>query len=173
MREFRRNYLHHGSSKTFVFEPAKAYSERLAKSIDVLWKLKEVFELVALPGRQGGWRGSIDSYVLIQQLEVVSGRSQIRAQFGRDTAQWPCLGMPSPVEFNAEWGNTVITRPLVARSLLVLSWDGQNRPLFWSVDYASVPPLTTLTSGRPPVGKGGGRWACIDERIRTSIGCHS
>jgi len=38
------------------------------------------------------------------------------------------LGMPSPVEFNAEWGNTVITRPLVALSLHMLSWDDQNIP---------------------------------------------
>ena len=34
-------------SNSFVFEPAKAYSERLTKSIDGLWKLKEVFELGA------------------------------------------------------------------------------------------------------------------------------
>ena len=32
MREFRRNYLHHGSSKTFVFEPALTSSD----SFDVL-----------------------------------------------------------------------------------------------------------------------------------------
>ena len=41
-------------SQTFGFEPAKAYSEKLAKSIDGLWKLKEVFELLALPSPQGG-----------------------------------------------------------------------------------------------------------------------
>ena len=34
-------------AETFVFEPAQAYSERLTKSIDGLWKLKEVFELGA------------------------------------------------------------------------------------------------------------------------------
>jgi hypothetical protein len=45
-------------TKTFGFEPAKAYSERLAKSIDVLWKLKEVFELVSMAGRPGGWLDS-------------------------------------------------------------------------------------------------------------------
>ena len=80
--------------KLFVFEPAKAYSERLAKSNDVLWKLKEVFELVALPGRQGGWRGSGDSFVLIKQLEVVSGGSQVRVQLG-DTVS--CLGLGNAV----------------------------------------------------------------------------
>jgi len=28
-------------------------------------------------------------------------------------------------------------------------------------------------SGRPPVGKGGGRWASIDEQMQQHIGCHS
>jgi hypothetical protein len=32
MREFRRNYLHHGSSKTFVFEPAEEYGKSCGKS---------------------------------------------------------------------------------------------------------------------------------------------
>ena len=40
-------------SQIFVFEPAKAYSERLTKSIDDLWKLKEVFAPLVLPGPQG------------------------------------------------------------------------------------------------------------------------
>src|SRR2546428_12577395 len=80
--------------------------------------------------------------------------------------------MLSPVEFNAEWASTVIIRPLVALSLHVVSWDDQNRPLFCSVDSAFVPPLT-LTMGRPPVGKGGGRWAYIDERMPPRIGCRS
>jgi hypothetical protein len=41
--------------KTFVFEPAKAYSERLTKSIDGLWKLKEVFELGGTAQRPYPW----------------------------------------------------------------------------------------------------------------------
>ena len=40
------------NSISFVFEPAKAYSERLTKSNGVLWKLKEVFEPLTLPGPQ-------------------------------------------------------------------------------------------------------------------------
>jgi hypothetical protein len=40
------------------------------------------------------------------------------------------LGMPSPVEFNAEWGNTVIARPLVPRSLHVLSWVPRTDPSY-------------------------------------------
>jgi hypothetical protein len=39
----------------FVFEPAKAYSERLTKSIDGLWKLKEVFELGGTAQRPYPW----------------------------------------------------------------------------------------------------------------------
>jgi hypothetical protein len=40
-------------SEILVFEPAKAYSERRIKSISHLWKLKEVFELVALLDPEG------------------------------------------------------------------------------------------------------------------------
>jgi hypothetical protein len=43
-------------AKLFDFEPAKAYSEELEKSIDGLRKRKEVFELLVLPGSQR-WPG--------------------------------------------------------------------------------------------------------------------
>jgi len=60
---------------------------------------------VSLAWSPRGWRGSGDSFVLVQQLQVVSGGSWVRVQFGRGhrTAAL-ALGMPSPIEFNPEWG---------------------------------------------------------------------
>jgi hypothetical protein len=40
------------------------------------------------------------------------------------------------------------------------------------IDSSVSSPLPS-PSGRPPVGKGGGRWAYIDEGIQPRIGCHS
>jgi len=40
------------------------------------------------------------------------------------------------------------------------------------IDSLVSSPLPS-PSGRPPVGKGGGRWAYIDERMQQRIGCHS
>jgi hypothetical protein len=76
------------NSISFVFEPAKAYSERLAKSIDGLWKLKEVFDLLALPGPQrGGVAPAIPLY-WYNNFRSSAGDRGFESNLG-DTAQRP------------------------------------------------------------------------------------
>jgi hypothetical protein len=44
MREFRKNYLHHGSSKNLFLEQAEGYAEALDKSTSPRSTMREVFE---------------------------------------------------------------------------------------------------------------------------------
>jgi hypothetical protein len=44
MGGFRRNYLYHGSSKSFIVEQAKGYVNALEKSTSPVLGLREVFE---------------------------------------------------------------------------------------------------------------------------------